>query len=121
MEPPTGVATEFGSGNGACRSGASRVFIPSGGAGVGRIRGWRTGQPGGQPPRRRQNHCGGSRVVVPNADRDAKTDLAVGSGAARPARERLYLGKDFAGGVEPAATSLDVFGGAVLADGVYIG
>jgi hypothetical protein len=33
---------------------------------------------------------------------------------------RLYLGKDFPGGGEPPATDLDVFGGAVPADGVYV-
>jgi hypothetical protein len=47
--------------------------------------------------------------------------VALGSGAGRPAREGLYRGKDFAGGGEPPATDLDVLGGAVLADGVYVG
>jgi len=64
---------------------------------------------------------GGARVAVADADGDARADVAVGSGAGRPARVRLYLGKDFAGGGEPAATDLDVLGGAVLADGVYVG
>jgi len=66
-------------------------------------------------------HLGGSRVVVPNADGDARADVAVGSGAGRPARVRVYLAKDFAAGGEPPATDLDVLGGAVLADGVYVG
>jgi len=35
------------------------------------------------------------------------------------ARVRLSLGETFAG--EPPATDLDVLGGAVLADGVYVG
>jgi len=34
---------------------------------------------------------------------------------------RPYLGKDFAGGGEPPANDLDVLGGAVTADGVYVG
>lgn len=38
-----------------------------------------------------------------------------------PARVRLYLGKDFADGGEPPATDLDVLGGAVPDDGVYVG
>jgi hypothetical protein len=49
-------------------------------------------------------------------------NATVGSGAGRPARVRLYLGKDFTTGGEPAAfQDLDVLGGAVLADGVYVG
>jgi hypothetical protein len=64
---------------------------------------------------------GGARVAVTNADGDAKADVAVGSGAGRPGRVRLYHGKDFAGGGEPPATDLDVLGGGVLADGVYVG
>lgn len=47
--------------------------------------------------------------------------MAVGSGAGRLAKVRVYLGKDFAGGGEPAATDLDPLGGAELADGVYVG
>jgi len=35
-------------------------------------------------------------------------------------RVRLYFAQGFAGG-EPPAADLDVFGGAVLADGVYVG
>ena len=48
-------------------------------------------------------------------------DVAVGSAASRPAKVRVYRGKDFAGGGEPPAADLDVLGGAVLADGVYVG
>jgi hypothetical protein len=48
-------------------------------------------------------------------------DVAAGSGAGRPARVRLYPGQDFAGGGEPPATDLDVLGGALPADGVYVG
>ena len=64
---------------------------------------------------------GGARVAVTNANGDGFADVTVGSGAGRPARVRLYFGKDFAGGGEPPATELDVLGGAVLADGVYVG
>ena len=54
---------------------------------------------------------GGARVAVTNADGDAKADVAVGSGAGRPARVRQYLGKTFGGGGEPPATDLDGLGG----------
>jgi hypothetical protein len=47
--------------------------------------------------------------------------VSVGSGAGRPAKVKVYLGRDFAGPGEPAATDLDPFGGAVPADGVYVG
>ncbi|MBH8566086.1 VCBS repeat-containing protein [Nostoc sp. CENA67] len=67
------------------------------------------------------NDRGGARVAITNADGDGFADLAVGSGAGRPAKVRVYLGKDFGGNSEPAATDLDPFGGAVLADGVYVG
>ena len=64
---------------------------------------------------------GGARVAVTNADGDARADVAIGSGAGRPARVRVYLGKDFAGGGEPASTGYDVVGGVVLPGGVYVG
>ncbi len=63
---------------------------------------------------------GGARVGVTRADADGRADVVVGSGAGRPAGVRVYLGKDFAGG-EPAFQLLDPLGGAVLADGVYVG
>ncbi|MBN9517621.1 VCBS repeat-containing protein, partial [bacterium] len=64
---------------------------------------------------------GGARVGVTNRDGDEKADLVVGSGAGRPAKVKVYLGKDFAGPGEPSATDLDPLGGAVLADGIYVG
>jgi hypothetical protein len=64
---------------------------------------------------------GGARVGVTNSDGDGKAELVVGSGAGRPAKVRVYLGKDFGGPGEPAVTDLDPFDGAVLADGVYVG
>ncbi|MBN9523508.1 VCBS repeat-containing protein [bacterium] len=63
---------------------------------------------------------GGARVGVTRADADGRADVVVGSGAGRPAGVRVYLGKDFASG-EPAVQLLDPLGGAVLADGVYVG
>jgi hypothetical protein len=65
---------------------------------------------------------GGARVATKDADGDNKADVVVGSGAGRPARVRVYLGKDFVGSGEPA-TFQDIapFGGAVLADGVFVG
>ncbi len=64
---------------------------------------------------------GGARVAVTNTDGDGMADLAVGSGAGRPAKVKVYLGKDVTGPGEPTSTDLDPFGGAVLADGVYVG
>ncbi len=63
---------------------------------------------------------GGARVAVTNADGDGKADVAVGSGAGRPARAWLYPGAGLGGG-NPAAIDLDPFDGAVLTDGVYVG
>jgi hypothetical protein len=61
-------------------------------------------------------------VAVKDADGDRRADVAVGSGAGDPARVRVYLGKDFAGGGEPGThQDLAPLGGAVLADGVYVG
>ncbi|MBN9521121.1 FG-GAP repeat protein [bacterium] len=64
---------------------------------------------------------GGARVGVTNRDGDGRADVAVGSGAGRPAKVRVYLGRDITGGGEPPATDLDPLGGAVLADGVFVG
>jgi hypothetical protein len=65
---------------------------------------------------------GGVRVAATDADGDARADVAVGSGAGAAARVRVYLGKDFAGPSEPAAfQDITPFGGAALADGVFVG
>jgi hypothetical protein len=65
---------------------------------------------------------GGVRVAAVNADGDSKADVAAGSGEGSPARVRVYFGKDVAGGGEPATFQyLSPFGGAVLADGVFVG
>jgi hypothetical protein len=65
---------------------------------------------------------GGVRVGAADADADGRADLLAGSGAGGPARVRVYLGKDIAGPAEPGAfQDLQPFGGAALADGVYVG
>jgi hypothetical protein len=64
---------------------------------------------------------GGVRVATTNADGDARADVVVGSGEGSVSRVRIYLGKNF-GGAEPSLfQDLDPFGGAVLADGVFVG
>jgi hypothetical protein len=68
------------------------------------------------------NDRGGARVAVTSADGDGRVDLVVGSGAGRASRARVYLGKNFTGGGEPTTfQDIDPFGGAALADGVYVG
>ncbi|MBX9624508.1 MAG: putative Ig domain-containing protein [Gemmataceae bacterium] len=65
---------------------------------------------------------GGVRVGAADADADGKADLVAGSGAGSPARVRVYLGKHLTSAAEPGtAQDLAPFGGAVLADGVYVG
>jgi hypothetical protein len=65
---------------------------------------------------------GGVRLAVKNADGDSKADLVVGSGAGSPAKVRVYHGTDFSGTDEPVTfQNINVFGSAVLADGVYVG
>jgi hypothetical protein len=62
---------------------------------------------------------GGVRVAAKDADGDDQADVVTGSGANLPARVHVYLGRNPLG--EPAAQVIDPFGGAVLADGVYVG
>jgi len=48
--------------------------------------------------------------------------VVVGAGRGRAGLARVYLGKTLAGTTEPGGSQrLDPFGGAVLADGVYVG
>ena len=62
------------------------------------------------------------RVAAKDTDGDGKADVIVGSGEGEPARVRLYLGKDFSGSTEPATfQDVNVFGGAVLPGGVFVG
>jgi hypothetical protein len=61
-------------------------------------------------------------VASTDADGDNLADVVVGSGEGSPASVRVYLGKNFAGAGEPAAfQDIAVFGGAALADGVFVG
>ena len=68
---------------------------------------------------------GGVRVAATDADGDGRAELVAGSGAGSPARVRAYVGGSF--GAIPVSGEptffQDVipFGGAALADGVYVG
>jgi hypothetical protein len=67
---------------------------------------------------------GGVRVATGDIDGDGLADVVVGSGQDTAARVRVYLGKNFSATStsEPATfQDISVFGGAVLADGVYVG
>ena len=65
---------------------------------------------------------GGVRVSAQDIDGDNRDDVVVGSGAGSSAKVRAYLGANFTTAAEPAAfQDLTVFGGATLADGVYVG
>jgi hypothetical protein len=64
---------------------------------------------------------GGVRVAAVDADGDAKADVAAGSGEGSPAHVRVYLGKNIGGGEPSTFQDLTPFGGAVLADGVFVG
>jgi uncharacterized delta-60 repeat protein len=65
---------------------------------------------------------GGIRVAATDVDGDNKADVAVGTGQNVVSRVRVYFGNTFSGTGEPAGNQdLDPFGGAVLADGVYVG
>lgn len=63
----------------------------------------------------------GVRVVVTNADRDNRADVVFGTGDSRPARVRIYLGKNFGGGEPTQYQDLDPFYGATLVNGVFVG
>jgi hypothetical protein len=68
------------------------------------------------------NNRGGVRVAVKDADGDDRADVVAGTGGNQASFARVYLGKDFVSVAEPTAfQDLDPFGGAVLADGVYVG
>jgi uncharacterized delta-60 repeat protein len=65
---------------------------------------------------------GGVRVGVTNADGDGRADLVVGSGDFTSAQVRVYPGADLLSTGEPTNfQDLAPFGGAFLADGVYVG
>jgi hypothetical protein len=66
---------------------------------------------------------GGVRVAVTDADGDTKADVVVGSGEGSASQSRVYLGSNFSTTQsEPTKfQDLDPFGGAMLADGVFVG
>ncbi|MBX9585053.1 MAG: hypothetical protein K2X87_32510 [Gemmataceae bacterium] len=65
---------------------------------------------------------GGVRVGVADPDGDGRADVVAGSGAGSAARVRVYFAGTFPPAGEPAGfQDLTPFGGAVLADGVYVG
>jgi hypothetical protein len=64
---------------------------------------------------------GGVRLTTANLDGDGRGDLIVGSGEGVASRARVYLGKNFTTGGEPAQfQDLDPYA-AVLPGGVYVG
>jgi hypothetical protein len=65
---------------------------------------------------------GGARVAITDSDGDNRADLVVGSGSGRQATIRIYPGKGLGSGVFTGTEqALSVFGGVLLADGVYVG
>jgi len=65
---------------------------------------------------------GGVRVVAKNLDNDNKADLVVGTGVGQPSRVRVYHGANITPTGEPTGfQNLEPFGGAALADGVFVG
>jgi hypothetical protein len=63
---------------------------------------------------------GGVRVALRDVNGDRRADLLAGSGQNEAARVRVYrAGVLLANG--PAEQELDPFGGAVLANGVFVG
>ena len=65
---------------------------------------------------------GGVRLALRDADGDGRADLVTGSGEGEASRVRVYLGPNLLANPTPAADQdLDPFGGAVLADGVFVG
>ncbi|HEX4611747.1 MAG TPA: choice-of-anchor U domain-containing protein, partial [Urbifossiella sp.] len=108
----------FGGGPG----GAPRVTVLSGAlVGSGNVAGAQAAPLGNFFVAGAASDRGGVRVAAV-ADGSGKANVAAGSGAGDPARVRVYPGTGFAGGGEPATfQDLTPFGGAVLADGVYVG
>ena len=65
---------------------------------------------------------GGVRLAANDLDGDGRADLIVGSGEGVAATTRVYLGKNFTTTAEPTTfQDVAVFGGAVLANGVFVG
>jgi hypothetical protein len=64
---------------------------------------------------------GGIRVAAADVDGDGRADLLTASGDAQPAQILVYLGKNITSTTPPVDQDLTVFGGATLANGVYVG
>jgi hypothetical protein len=68
------------------------------------------------------NSRGGVRVASKNVDGDNKADIVVGSGEGLPALARVFFGNSVRPVGDPTAfEDLGVFGGQVLAGGVFVG
>jgi uncharacterized repeat protein (TIGR01451 family) len=64
----------------------------------------------------------GVRVASKDLDADGRGDLILGSGLGIPADVRAILGKNLSAGADPTTfQDLDVFGGQVLPNGVFVG
>ena len=109
----------FGGGPG----GAPRVFILSGAlVSAGNVAGAQAAPVANFFVAGNANDRGGVRVAAVNADGDTRADVATGSGEGSPAKVRVYLGANFAGGGEPGTfQDIAVFGGGALPGGVFIG
>lgn len=109
----------FGGGPG----GAPRVFILSGATvSAGDIEGAQARPIANFFVAGNANDRGGVRLVVKDADGDAKADVMTGSGERSQGNVRIYLGKNFTTSGEPKVfQDIDPFPGDVLADGVYVG
>jgi hypothetical protein len=65
---------------------------------------------------------GGVRLALRDVDGNGSADLLAGSGEGEPSRIRLYTAANLLANVTPTANQeLDPFGGAVLANGVFVG
>jgi hypothetical protein len=65
---------------------------------------------------------GGVRVALRDADGTGTADLLAGSGEGEPSRVRVYRSANLLANPTPAADQeIDPFGGAVLADGAFVG
>jgi hypothetical protein len=65
---------------------------------------------------------GGVRLALRDADGGGRADLLAGSGEGEPSRVRVYTAGNLLANPNPTVDQeLDPFGGAVLADGVFVG
>jgi hypothetical protein len=65
---------------------------------------------------------GGVRLTMRDADGDGTADLIAGSGEGEPAAVRVYKSATLLGSANPSPDqTLDPFGGATLANGVFVG